>query len=571
MVFNVFSVLLLNHTNENLKCDDMKQRLFLMMTGMMMLSVSVSAQVDEETMKGMQRMSCTSIMVGKNASVDGSVITSHTCDSWYRTWMQVVPAKDYKKDTVTAIYDGRMHTQSALDSTKMYRKGVIPQVRHTYRYLDTAYPCLNEKQLGIGETTISGRDTLKNTKGLFRIEELERIALERCATAREAIKLMGQLVKEFGYGDSGECLTIADKNEVWIFEIFGEGPDKIGGVWAAVRIPDDEIAVSANICRISTLKLKDKDHYMASENVFDVAKKLKLWDGKGEFCFWKAYSGMNYSKEVKNYSVREFFIMNTLAPSLHLSDTVENLPLSVKPDKKVSVEQVMRLLGSYYEGTSKNLSGRHKIPNPNKKKKDGTVDEQAPDSIVSPFSNPWMRPDEINMYYAMGDSVMKNIRTVSVPWCAYSTVIQLRSWLPDAVGGVAWIALDNPGQSPRFPIFCGTTKLPKMLETCGQHVDRDDAALWHYRKANRLATVRWGTYRKTLEPVRDYFIEKGMRELPFVEQMYRDLVTTDKDGKENTKAATKMLNGYTADFFGATIVRWDEMARHFWRQTWTGF
>ena len=156
MLFNVFSVLLLNHTNKNLKCDDMKQRFYLMMTGMMMLSVSVSAQVDEETMKGMQRMSCTSIMVGKNASVDGSVITSHTCDSWYRTWMQVVPAKDYKKDTVTAIYDGRMHTQSALDSTKMYRKGVIPQVRHTYRYLDTAYPCLNEKQLGIGETTISG-------------------------------------------------------------------------------------------------------------------------------------------------------------------------------------------------------------------------------------------------------------------------------------------------------------------------------------------------------------------------------------------------------------------------------
>ena len=547
----------------------MKQTI-LFLTAVMM-SATMSAQVDEQTKEGMQRMSCTSIMVGKKASTDGSVITSHTCDSWYRTWMEVVPAKDYKKDTVTAIYDGRMHTQSALDSTKMYRKGVIPQVRHTYRYLDTAYPCLNEKQLGIGETTISGRDTLKNSKGLFKIEELERIALERCSTAREAIRLMGKLVKEYGYGDSGECLTIADKNEVWIFEIYGEGPDKIGGVWAAVRIPDDEIAVSANISRISTLNLKDKDRYMASENVFDVAKKLKLWDGKSEFCFWKAYSGTNYSKEVKNYSVREFFIMNTLAPSQHLSDTVENLPLSVKPDKKVSVEDVMRLLGSYYEGTPKNLSGRHKIPNPNKKKKDGTIVESEPDSIVSPFSNPWMRPDEINMYYAMGDSVMKNIRTVSVPWCAYSTVIQLRSWLPDAVGGVAWVALDNPGESPRFPIFCGTTKLPKLLQICGQHVDRDDAALWHYRKANRLATVRWGTYRKTLEPLRDYFIEKGMRELPFVEQMYKDLVTTDKDGKEDTKAATKMLNGYTADFFGATIQRWDEMARTLWRQTWTGF
>jgi dipeptidase len=176
-----------------------------------------------------------------------------------------------------------------------------------------------------------------------------------------------------------------------------------------------------------------------------------------------------------------------------------------------------------------------------------------------------MRPDEINMYYAMGDSVMKNIRTVSVPWCAYSTVIQLRSWLPDEVGGVAWIALDNPGESPRFPIFSGTTELPPMLQICGQHTDRDDAAIWHYRKANRLATVRWGTYRKMIETERDYFIEKGLRELPFVEHTWQDLQSSDP------KKAQKMLNGYTADFFGATIQRWDDIARKLWRQTWTGF
>jgi dipeptidase len=270
-------------------------------------------------------------------------------------------------------------------------------------------------------------------------------------------------------------------------------------------------------------------------------------------------------KETKNYSVREHFIMNALAPSKHLSDTVEELPVSVKPDTLVSPQQVMQLLGSYYEGTSMNLSGRHIIPNPKRKDKKGNLVENEPDSIVSPYSNPWMRPDEINMYYAMGDSAMKNIRTVSVPWCAYSTVIQLRSWLPNEVGGVAWIALDNPGESPRFPIFAGTTELPKMLQVCGQHTDRDDAALWHYRKANRLATVRWGTYRKTLEPVRDYFTAKGQRELTFVENTWQSL------NSENPKAAQEMLNGYVADFFGATIVRWDELARTLWRQTWTGF
>ena len=526
---------------------------------------SVFAQPDETTREGMSRMSCTSIMVGKKASADGSVMTSHTCDSWYRTWMQIVPAKEYKNDTVTAIYDGRMHTQSPQDSTKMYRKGIIPQVKKTYRYLDTAYPCLNEKQLAIGETTISGRDTLRNKKGMFMIEELERIVLERCSTARQAITLMGELVKKYGYGDSGECLTIADKNEVWIFEIFGEGPKNIGGVWAAVRIPDEHIAVSANISRIGTIDVNNKDMYMASDNVFDVAKKLKLWDGKEEFCFWKVYSGGNYFGEKKNYSVREHYIMNALAPSLCLSDTVENLPLSVKPDKKVSVKDVSMLLGSYYEGSDKNLSARHLIPNPKRKDKNGNIVENEPDSIVSPVSNPWMRPDEINMYYAMGDSVMKNIRTVSVPWCAYSTVIQLRSWLPDEVGGVAWIALDNPGESPRFPVFCGNTELPQMLQVCGQHSERDDAALWHFRKTNRLATLRWGTYREMIESAREYFIDKGLREMPFVVEQWQTI------NSEDSKKATDILNGYTADFFGATVMRWDEMARKLWRVTWAGW
>ena len=198
-------------------------------------------------------------MVGKKASTDGSVMTSHTCDGNYRTWMEVVPAARYEKDTTVAIYSGRLHTTTPDDRTGMTLKGSIPEARSTYQFLNTAYPCLNEKQLGIGETTISGRKELVNEKGMFMIEELAKIALQRCTTAREAIRLMGDLVKKYGYGDWGECLTIADPNEVWHFEVFGEGPDQLGGVWAAVRIPDDHVGVSANVPRISTLDLKDTD------------------------------------------------------------------------------------------------------------------------------------------------------------------------------------------------------------------------------------------------------------------------------------------------------------------------
>ena len=519
-----------------------------------MLCLTMAAQTASDA--------CTSIMVGKDASTDGSVMTSHTCDSWYRTWMSVEPAHDYPRDTIMSVYDGLMHTEHSTDMTGVKEKGQIPQAAHTYSFLNTAYPCLNEKQLGIGETTISGRDTLQNKDGMFMIEELARVALQRCTTAREAIRLMGQLVKEYGYGDSGECLTIADPKEVWIFEIFGEGPKKIGGVWAAQRIPDDEIAVSANISRIGHIDPSDSDHFMTSDNVFDVARKLKLWDGKSDFSFWKAYSGGNYYNEPKNYSVRELFIMQQVAPSVGFTNDMEELPLSVRPEKKLSVEDVSRLLGSTYEGTELSLASR--IDSLSKGQEDVHYKGNTPMA-----ANPWMRPDEIRLYAGLlNDSTMDNIRTVSVSWCAYSTVIQLRSWLPDAIGGVAWVALDCPGQSPRFPIFAGTTELPMMLGICGQHRLRDDAALTHFRGANRLATIRWGQTRQSMQEAQQYFIDKGQRELPFVENTWK---TLQNDGDNTPTAATTFLNGYTADFFASTVMKWDELYKRYWRQLWAGF
>lgn len=508
--------------------------------------------------------SCTSIMVGKAASTDGSVITSHTCDGRYRTWMDIVGPRTFATDTVTGIYAGGMKTEYPASRDGMKLLGSIKEAPHTLQYLNTAYPCLNERQLAMGETTYNGRDTMVNANGLWRIEQLQRVALQRCSTAREAIKLMGELIKEHGYGDGGECLTIADPNEVWIFEVQGEGPDKIGGVWAARRIPDDHVAVSANVSRIGEIDFDDPENFMWSHNVKSVAKKMGLWDGKEPFKFWKAYSGGNYFKEPKNYSVRELYIMQQLAPSAGFTADLEELPLSVRPDTLVSVDDVSRLLGSYYEGTDLNLSGRLKVKNP--KKKDSETDAAEPDSVVSPRANPWMRADEIAVYEALGDSAMHNIRTVSVPWCAYSTVIQCRSWLPDAVGGVAWVALDNPGQSPRFPVFAGTTQLPRMLAVCGQHRRRDDSALWHFREANRLATVSWGASRGQLEKLRDYFMAKGHRELPVVEAEWQRLAAAGDDA-----SAAELLNNYVADFFGATILRWDELRDTNWLDSWKGF
>lgn len=503
--------------------------------------------------------SCTSIMVGKKASTDGSVITSHTCDGNYRSWMNIVPAATYDKDTTVAIYKGRMHTEFAADQSRMELKGRIPEARSTYQYLNTSYPCLNEKQLGIGETTITGRRQLINKNGMFLIEELQKIALQRCTTARQAIRLMGELVAEYGYGDSGECLTIADPKEVWHFEVFGEGPDKIGGVWAAIRIPDDHVGVSANIPRISKVDPKDTDNCMASANVFEVAKKMGFWDGKKPFRFWEAYGGGNYSGELKSFSIREYFILNRLAPSLHLSYDVEELPISVKPDQPVSAADVMALLRETYAGTEYDMTQNLKVA---VKKKDS----QEKDTIISPSANPWMTTDMVNLLNSVKDGTVKRYRLVAVPQCTYSTVIQLRDWLPDAVGGVAWVSFDNPGQSPRLPIFSGTTALPASFGICGQHRYREDAAIWTFRRANKLATVRWGLTKDKINSSIEHFEEKGLTEMPFVESRYAQLA-----GEKGETAARAFLTDYTADFAGATLLRWKEMGDEFWKMFARGF
>ncbi len=523
----------------------------------LLLAASTGQITAEEPLP--DRVSCTSIMVGRKASTDGSVITSHTCDGNYRTWMDIVPAASLDHDTTAIVVKGRMHTDHSAGARGMYALDTIPQPGRTYAFLNTAYPCLNERQLAMGETTISGRRELENPRGLFRIEELQRLALQRCVTARQAIRLMGDLVEKYGYGDSGECLTIADPREVWQFEIFGEGPDSIGGVWAAVRIPDDHIGVSANIPRISAINPADTANCMASANVYDVARRMGFWDGKEPFRFWKAYAGGNYFGEPKSFSVREYFILDKLAPSLHLDYNAEELPVSVKPDSLVSPQMVMELLASTYEGTSLDMTRNLKVTRKNRT-------TGAMDTVTSPVANPWMGRDMMQLLNAVKDSTVVNVRNVSVPQCAYSTVIQCREWLPDAVGAVAWVAFDNPGQSPRIPVFAGTTDLPDAFKVDGQLRYDDNAAVWPFRRANKLATVRWGDTRREMTDARHHFVDKGFSEMPYVESRYARILK-----EEGPEAASRFLTGYTSDFAGAAMQRWNELGRRYWTRFARGF
>ncbi len=509
--------------------------------------------------------SCTSIMVGKKASGDGSVITSHTCDGRYRTWMTMEPACDYKVGATHTVRKGTMHTAYRNDTTGVRVVGTIPQVMHTYAYLNTAYPCLNEKQLAIGETTFGGPDTLENKNGMFNIEELERVALMRCDNARDAIRLIGSLVKEYGYGDGGECITIADKNEVWQMEILGEGPDKIGGVWAAQRIPDDHVGVSANIPRIGRLQRGNKDYFMCSDNVEQVALKYGLWDGKGVFVFWKAFNA-SYANG-KNFREREFFILNSLAPSLGLSYDMDELPFSVKPDQSVDVSDVMQLLRSTYEGTDMDMCRNIKTV-VNRRQKDGSM---RADTIISPIANPWMGGNMQGTLNMLKPGTVEFKRTVSVAWCSYSFVAQLRDWLPDEVGGVCWIAVDNPGQSPRVPIFCGNSRLPKAYDICGHKRFDDNAVLWQYRKANKLATVAWqrtkgDMMKAVMEQERKAF--DGLKEL---EKNVKALKAREDEDFNPKNQISNLLNDYTYKVYDNTTYAWKQLEGKFWQMFGMGF
>jgi len=507
---------------------------------------------------------CTSIQVGRLASTDGSVMVGHTCDGNYRTWLNIVPHAKHDKGATRKIYWGNLHTEFSTDMRAKMLKGEIPEVDETYSYVNVAYPSLNEKQLGFGETTINGRDELRNDEGMFLIEELQSIALERCTTAREAIKLMGSLATKYGYGDYGECLTVADTKEVWQFEIFGAGPAEKGAVWAAVRIPDDHIGVSANIPRISQLNIKDSDNYMASENVFTLAKEMGWWDGKETFKFWKAYSGR------KPFSTREYFIFKSWAPSLNLTMDMEELPFTFKPEKKVSLQDVFMMYRQTYEGTEFDMT-KNMMVQRQRGRGEARRDTAAPPELVkSPVANPWMSRETMSLLNAIKPGTVAPQRTIAIARCSYSQVVQLRGWLPNEVGGVSWFSFDNPAQSPRFPIFAGVLELPKSFEICGQARYREDAATWWFRRTNRLATIQWERTKPIIEKAMNEFEEKGLSDLPGIEQRVQEMLK--KDGSEAGHAKVQAyLTGYTNDMGRAAMLKWWELGDQFWGMFSGGF
>ncbi len=453
-------------------------------------------QVDPMT----EGMECTTITVGKKASADGSVMTSHTDDSHRsRTNIMVEPAKDHQKGDKQTLYK-RVWAKNEPGKMARYEDipvGEIDQPAHTFQFLNTAYPCANEKQLAIGESTFGGRAELKSDSGLIDCQRLCMLLLQRCTTAREAIHTAGELLKQYGWIDAGECLTIADKNEVWHLEIMGPGKGKLGAVWAAQRVPDDHVAVNANASTIREINLKDKDYYMASDNVYSLAKENGWWDGKSTFQFAYAYAPS--TRTMIACRRREWRVFDLLAPSLHLDPNSENYPFSVKPDSLVTVEKMMSIFKDYYEGTPYDM------------RKNLTVTDKDGKTVISPMANPFMKSDELKLHKINGGWNELGERNIAVHFTVYGTIIQCRADMPDEVGALCWFALDNVASSIYVPIYANVTDLPLRYKTDARETGfSKDAAWWGFNRVGTIACQRWGDMHKvidkTWEPLEKEFL-----------------------------------------------------------------
>ena len=481
---------------------------------------------------------CTSILVGKLASVDGSTMTSHSCDSNSdRTWINLVPNRKHPKGSVCSVYLEPKLTKGPNDPDAI-EVGTIPQVGETYAYINTAYPVMNEHQLAIGETTFGGKRQLVSSAGMIDCPELYRLALERARTAREAIKVIDELTKKYGYNDAGECFTFTDPNETWHFEILGPGAGNIGAVWAAVRVPDDEVGVSANASRIREINLSDPENYMASENVFSLAEELGFWDPQSgepfEFCY--AYA----DRRSMACRRREWRVLSLAAPSLRLDPNGENFPFSVKPDKKLSVKDLLTIFRDYYQETPFDMTSTVT-----------SVDRQG-NTVKSQVASPFMNTETRTLLKVPYE------RTICCSRATYLQVTQSRSWLPDPIGGVVWLGYDNPALTPHTPFYCGITTLPESYMVDGREKFRRDCAWWAFRRVSQLCGFRYQAMSQEVETVWKEMEDNAFSVQPDFEKRISEVYQKDP------AKAIEMLTQYSLELANKAVERYWDLGDELW-------
>lgn len=435
---------------------------------------------------------CTDIVVGKAVSIDGSVITSHTCDGSYDSRLIIMPAADHEPGEMTPVWQGIIRAYPEFSNrSPLVQLGEIPEVAHTYKIFKIAYPFANEHQVLIGETTIGNARVLSANRdeAIMYIEQLEIFGLQRGATAREVVQVMGQLGEEWGYADSGECLTVSDPSEAWVFEIYPVGPlwtkdsGKPGAVWCAQRVPDDHITCVPNKSRIGEIDPDDTENFLCSSNYIQAGVDAGLYDpASGEPFVWKFV----YDDVRGQVDQRLWRVYNVLAPSGNWQySEVAHYPFSVKPDEKISIQDVIALFRDTQEGTSYSLA-----ENP------AWYYNYRDEWRKSAYAGPWASSE---LYRLLG---LTSYRNIASSGCSYFFASQARDWLPNEIGGLLWFGLNNPGSSPWIPLYVGVDEVPESWTTLDRKEFNRNDAWWAFNEADDLCNERAYTkYRPMLEEV----------------------------------------------------------------------
>ena len=470
---------------------------------------------------------CSNFIVGKKASVDGSVMCSYSADDYGMfQYLCHYPAAKHAKGEMRKIFDW--------DSNKYH--GEIPEAAETYNVIGN----INEWQVTIGETTYGGREEMVDSTGIMDYGSLIYVALQRSKSAREAIKVMTTLANTYGYNSGGETFTICDLNEAWIMEMMGKGAGSKGAVWVALRIPDDAICAHANQSRIGKFNMKDKKNVMYAKDVVSFARSKGWFKGKDADFSWKMayakpdFSGRRFCDARAWAMLNHFYDMSPyLDWALGKNPDAQDMPLWVVPNKKVSVKDVENVMRDHYEGTPLSVADGSDIG--------GGIWEM-------PY-----RPTPL-MYKVDGKQYF-NERPVSTQQSGFVLVSQMRSWLPREIGGVFWFANDDANMAAFTPVYCSMTERPECYNTPGVdavHFSKKNA-YWVCNMTSNMVYPRYSLMFPTLKEVRDSLDNSYFAAQAGVEKKAQELYA------QNPQAAVKYLNDYSVEKAQQMLGRWNQL------------
>ncbi len=470
---------------------------------------------------------CTNLIVGKAASADGSVIVSYSADSFGMFGhLYHSPAATHSQGEMLDIYDW---------DTAQYL-GQIKQVPKTYNVIGN----INEFQVTIGETTFGGRPELADSTGIIDYGSLIYIALQRASTAREAIQVMTDLVKEYGYHSEGESFTVADPNEAWILEMIGKGPGVRGAVWVAVRIPDDCIAAHANQSRIHKFNMEDKENCMYSPDVISFAREKGYFNGVNkDFSFADAYNPLDFGGlRYCEARVWSFYRRHNTEMDKYLSyikgETSEPMPLYIKPDKKVSVRDVQQDMRDHYEGTPLDMTK---------------------DLGAGAYNSPY-RPSPLS--FKVDGQDYFNERPISTQQSAFTFVSQMRGNLPNAIGGVLWFGMDDANMIAYTPVYCCATEVPPCYtkEVADGVTFSWNSAFWVCNWVSNMIYPRYGLMIDDLREVQKQAEDGFFAVQTEVEAKAMEMY------KESPAKAKEYLTGYTVQTAQNMLDGWKKLGEY---------